>query len=186
MEEIIRCRLPSLDNLIPTLYLKGGYLPVGFILTRPSPRTGQNSAARSASPSTDEQTGDHPRADHQRRLFFFRGEETGVDYASFQFRSRRFRKKRPLAASNDDLSQPSKAATGRKPTSIKDVAFRRSFGLGPEKTENQGPNREKMAGGWGKSMMRRGALEGCETVTNPLEARGKRKPTPRRDGVVFY
>ena len=78
----------------------------------------------------------------------------------------------------------------RKPISIKDVAFRTSFGLGPEKTENQGPNRERKAGGWGESMVRRGALERCETGANPLETRGKRKPVtpendPRETGLSF-
>ena len=70
----------------------------------------------------------------------------------------------------------------RKPISIKDVAFRTSFGLGPEKTENQGPNRERKAGRWGESMVRRGALERCETGSNPLETRGKTKlVTPKND-----
>ncbi|MHB8809280.1 MAG: hypothetical protein ACYC9M_04630, partial [Desulfobulbaceae bacterium] len=32
-----------------------------------------------------------------------------------------------------------------------------------------GPNRERKAGGWGESMVRRGALERCETGANPLE-----------------
>ena len=81
-------------------------------------------------------------------------------------------------------------AISRKPISIKDVAFRTSFGLGPEKTENQGPNRERKAGGWGESMVRRGALERCETGANPLETRGKRKPVtpendPRETGLSF-
>jgi hypothetical protein len=81
-------------------------------------------------------------------------------------------------------------AISRKLISIKDVAFRTSFGLGPEKTENQGPNRERKAGGWGKSMVRRGDLEGCETGANPLETRGKRKPVtpendPRETGLSF-
>jgi hypothetical protein len=58
-----------------------------------------------------------------------------------------FEKKRPVAASSDDLRQPPKMAISRKPISIKDVAFRTSFGLGPEKTVNQGPNRERKAGG---------------------------------------
>ena len=101
-----------------------------------------------------------------------------------------FEKKRPVAASNDDLRQPPKTATSHKPISIKDVAFRTSFGLGPEKTENQGPNRERKAGGWGESMVRRGALERCETGANPLETRGKRKPVtpgndPRETGLYF-
>ena len=81
-----------------------------------------------------------------------------------------------LGLAVDDLRQPPKTATSRKPISNKDVAFRTSFGLGPEKTENQGPNRERKAGGWGESMVRRGALERCETGANPLETRGKRKP----------
>ena len=81
-------------------------------------------------------------------------------------------------------------AISRKPISIKDVAFRTSFGLGPEKTENQGPNRERKAGGWGESMVRRGALERCETGATPLETRGKRKPVtpendPRETGLSF-
>lgn len=81
-------------------------------------------------------------------------------------------------------------AISRKPISIKDVAFRTSFGLGPEKTENQGPNRERKAGRWGESMVRRGALERCETGANPLETRGKRKPVtpendPRETGLSF-
>jgi hypothetical protein len=81
-------------------------------------------------------------------------------------------------------------AISRKPISIKDVAFRTSFGLGPEKTENQGPNRERKAGGWGESMVRRGALERCETGATPLETRGKRKPVtpendPREAGLSF-
>jgi hypothetical protein len=81
-------------------------------------------------------------------------------------------------------------ATSRKPISIKDVAFRTSFGLGPEKTENQGPNRERKAGRWGESMVRRGASERCETGANPLETRGKRKPVtpendPRETGLSF-
>jgi hypothetical protein len=81
-------------------------------------------------------------------------------------------------------------AISRKPISIKDVAFRTSFGLGPEKTENQGPNRERKAGGWGESMVRRGALERCETGATPLETRGKRKPVtpendPRETGCLF-
>ncbi|MFO8241207.1 MAG: hypothetical protein R6T90_09450, partial [Dissulfuribacterales bacterium] len=57
-----------------------------------------------------------------------------------------FEKKRPVAISNDDLKQPPKKATSRKPISIKDVPFRTSFGLDPEKTENQGPNRERITG----------------------------------------
>ena len=78
----------------------------------------------------------------------------------------------------------------RKPISIKDVTFRTRFGLRPEKTENQGPNREKKAGGWGESVVRRGALERCETGANPLETRGKRKPVtpendPRETGLSF-
>ena len=81
-------------------------------------------------------------------------------------------------------------AISRKPISIKDVAFRTSFGLGPEKTENQGPNRERKAGRWGESMVRRGALERCETGAYPLETRGKRKPVtpendPRETGLSF-
>jgi hypothetical protein len=129
-------------------------------------------------------------ADHQRRLFYFRGQETGVDHASFHGRGRRFRKKRRVAASNDDLRQPPKTAISRKPISIKDVAFRTRFGLRPEKTENQGPNRERKAGGWGESMVRRGDLERCETGANPLETRGKRKPVtpendPRETGLSF-
>lgn len=77
-----------------------------------------------------------------------------------------------------------------KPISIKDVVFRTSFGLGPEKTENQGPNRERKAGRWGKSMVLRGALERCETGANPLETKGKRKPVtpengPRETGLSF-
>ena len=81
-------------------------------------------------------------------------------------------------------------AISRKPISIKDVAFRTSFGLGPEKTENQGPNRERKAGRWGESMVRRGALERCETGANPLETREKRKPVtpendPRETGLSF-
>jgi len=81
-------------------------------------------------------------------------------------------------------------AISRKPISIKDVAFRTSFGLGPEKTENQGVNRERKAGGWGESMVHRGALERCETGANPLETRGKRKPVtpendPRETGLSF-
>ena len=81
-------------------------------------------------------------------------------------------------------------AISRKPISIKDVAFRTRFGLRPEKTENQGPNRERKAGGWGESMVRRGALERCETGANPLETRGKRKPVtpendPRETGLSF-
>jgi len=119
-----------------------------------------------------------------------RGQEAGVDRASFHGRGGRFRKKRPVAASNDDLRQPPKMAISRKPISIKDVAFRTSFGLGPEKTENQGPNRERKAGGWGESMVRRGALERCETGATPLETRGKRKPVtpendPRETGLSF-
>ena len=47
-----------------------------------------------------------------------------------------------------------------------------------------------MAGGWGESMVRRGALERCETGANPLETRGKRKPVtpendPRETGLSF-
>jgi hypothetical protein len=81
-------------------------------------------------------------------------------------------------------------AISRKPLSIRDVAFRTSFGLGPEKTENQGPNRERKAGRWGESMVRRGASERCETGANPLETRGKRKPVtpendPRETGLSF-
>src|SRR5690606_32250710 len=81
-------------------------------------------------------------------------------------------------------------AISRKPISIKDVAFRTSFGLGPEKTENQGPNRERKAGGWGESMVWRGVLKRCETGANPLETRGKRKPVtpendPRETGLSF-
>jgi hypothetical protein len=93
-------------------------------------------------------------------------------------------------ASNNDQRQPPKTANSRKPISIKDVAFRTNFGLGPEKTENQGANRERMAGRWGKSTVWRGALEGCETGANPLETRGKRKPVtpendPRETGLSF-
>jgi hypothetical protein len=93
-------------------------------------------------------------------------------------------------ASSDDLRQPPKTATSRKPISIKDVAFRTRFGLRPEKTENQGPNRERKAGGWGESMVRRGALKRCETGAKPLETRGKRKPVtpendPRETGLSF-
>jgi len=78
----------------------------------------------------------------------------------------------------------------RKPISIKDVAFRTSFGLGPSIPENQGPNRERKAGGWGESMVRRGALERCETGANPLETGGKRKPVtqefdPGETGLSF-
>ena len=78
----------------------------------------------------------------------------------------------------------------RKPISIKDVTFRTRFGLRPEKTENQGPNRERKAGRWGESVVRRGALERCETGANPLETRGKRKPVtpendPRETGLSF-
>lgn len=81
-------------------------------------------------------------------------------------------------------------AISRKPISIKDVAFRTSFGLGPEKTENQGQNRERKAGRWGESMVQRGASERCETGANPLETRGKRKPVtpendPRETGLSF-
>ena len=81
-------------------------------------------------------------------------------------------------------------AISRKPLSIRDVAFRTSFGLGPEKTENQGPNRERKAGRWGESMVQRGASERCETGANPLETRGKRKPVtpendPRETGLSF-
>jgi hypothetical protein len=81
-------------------------------------------------------------------------------------------------------------AISRKPISIKDVAFRTRFGLRPEKTENQGPNRERKAGGWGESMVWRGALERCEKGANPLETRGKRKPVtpendPRETGLSF-
>jgi hypothetical protein len=81
-------------------------------------------------------------------------------------------------------------AISRKPISIKDVAFRTSFGLGPEKTENQGPNRERKAGRWGESMVLRDALERCETGANPLETREKRKPVtwefdPRETGLSF-
>ena len=131
-----------------------------------------------------------PTADHQRRLFFWLRQETGVDHTSFHRRERRFRKIRPVGASNEDLRQPPKTAKCRKPISIKDVAFRTSFGLGPEKTENQGVNRERMAGGWGESMVHRGALERCETGANPLETRGKRKPVtpendPRETGLSF-
>jgi len=130
------------------------------------------------------------RADHQRRLFFWQRQETGIDHTSFHHRGRRFRKIRPVTAPPEDLRQPPKTATSRKPISIKDVAFRTSFGLGPEKTENQGPNRERKAGRWGESMERRGALERCETGANPLETRGKRKPVtpgndPRETGLSF-
>ena len=57
-------------------------------------------------------------------------------------------------------------------------------------TENPGPNRERKAGGWGESMVLRGALERCEKVANPLETRGKRKPVtpendPRETGLSF-
>jgi len=73
-------------------------------------------------------------------------------------------------------------AISRKAISIKDAAFRTNFGLGPEKTENQGPNRERKAEGWGESMVLRGALKRGKTGANPLETRGKRKPvTPEDD-----
>jgi hypothetical protein len=64
-------------------------------------------------------------------------------------------KKRPIAASNDGLRQPRKTATDSKPVSIKDVAFRTSFGLGPEKAENQGAKQRK--NGW-----RMGRIDGSE------------------------
>jgi hypothetical protein len=84
------------------------------------------------------------------------------------------------------LRQPPETATRNKLVSIKDVAFRTSFELDPEKTEHQGPNRERMAGGWGESMVPRGALERCETGANHLETREKRKPvTPERRVCLF-
>jgi len=43
----------------------------------------------------------------------------------------------------------------RKPISIKDVAFRTSFGLGPEKTENPGAKQRKK--GW-----KMGRIDGAE------------------------
>lgn len=93
-----------------------------------------------------------------------------------------FEKKRPVAASNDDLRQPPKMAISRKTISIKDVAFRTSFGFGPSMLENQGPNSEIKAGRWGESMVRRDALERCETGAIPLETGGKSKPvTPDND-----
>jgi hypothetical protein len=56
--------------------------------------------------------------------------------------------------------------------------------------ENQGPNRERKAGRWGESMVRRGGLERCETGASPLETREKRKPVtpendPRETGLSF-
>jgi len=75
-------------------------------------------------------------------------------------------------------------AQERNPFIFKDVAFRTSFGLRPEKTENQGAIREKMAG------ERRGVLEGCETGATSLKTRGNRKPVtpendPRETGCLF-
>jgi hypothetical protein len=102
-------------------------------------------------------------------------------------------KKRPVAASNNDPRQPLETAISRKPISIKDVAFRTSFGLGPEKTEYHGPNRERKAGGPGESMVQRGALERYETGEgsrySPVIADNERKPAPgevfRKGGFVF-
>jgi hypothetical protein len=68
--------------------------------------------------------------------------------------------------------------TGRKPVSIKDVDFRTSFGLGPEKTENQGPNRERMPGVWEETTVWRDTQERCETGANPLEIRGEKTRHP--------
>ena len=155
---------------------------------------GPSSAAGSASPPTDDRTGDQPRESTISVGFssFFLGGGRKPELTPLLFTAETgdFEKKRPVAASNDDLRQPPKTATSRKPISIKDVAFRTSFGLGPEKTENQGPNRERKAGRWGESMVRRGALERCETGANPLETRGKRKPVtpendPRETGLSF-
>jgi hypothetical protein len=56
----------------------------------------------------------------------------------------------------------------------KDAAFRTSFGLGPSIPEDQGPNTERKAGGWGESMVPRGALERCETGA-PFRNKEKKK-----------
>ena len=52
----------------------------------------------------------------------------------------------PIPTPNADLRQPLKMAILRKPLINMHIAFRTSFGPGPNRTENQGANRERKAG----------------------------------------
>jgi hypothetical protein len=105
--------------------------------------------------------------------------EIQVDSISFLCGAQFFRKESPVATSSAYLTQPPKMPIYRNPLINKDVAFRTRFGLGPNKTENQGPNRERRAGKWEKSGDQRMVLRDGKYAKG-LEYKGKKKT--RRPG----
>jgi len=110
-----------------------------------------------------------------------------VDSIAFLCGAQFIRKKSPVATPGADLTQPPQKAISRKPLPGKDIAFRTRFGPGPNKTENQGPNRESRAGKREKSGNQRMVLKDGKCAKG-LEYKGKKKTLPpgersRRDGL---
>ena len=77
--------------------------------------------------------------------------EIRIDPISYLCSAQFVRKIIPVATPSADLTQPPKMTIFLKPLINKDIAFRTRFGLGPDGSENQGPNREFKTKIWEKS-----------------------------------